>query len=132
MVTYIKEKDIKVSTNNKEYQISYFQQETAALLREYFSKGSASKEVKLAKNISINVMLTSNEELCTTVLVLSFEAKPMEQARITKDKAFLMEGWANINDLTCTDSLSSSCTAISIIGRNDIQYTFTVTSVQTF
>ena len=128
MVTYIKEKDIKVSTNNKEYQISYFQQETAALLREYFSKGSATN----AKNISINVMLTSNEELCTAVLVLSFEAKPMEQARITKDKAFLMEGWANINDLTCTDSLSSSCTAISIMGRNDIQYTFTVTSVQTF
>ena len=128
MVTYIKEKDIKVSTNNKEYQISYFQQETAALLREYFSKGSATN----AKNISINVMLTSNEELCTAVLVLSFEAKPIEQARITKDKAFLMEGWANINDLTCTDSLSSSCTAISIIGRNDIQYTFTVTSVQTF
>ena len=89
MVTYIKEKDIKVSTNNKEYQISYFQQETAALLREYFSKGSASKEVKLAKNISINVMLTSNEELCTAVLVLSFEAKPMEQARITKIKHFL-------------------------------------------
>lgn len=128
MVTYIKEKDIKVSTNNKEYQISYFQQETAALLREYFSKDPATN----AKNISINVMLTSNEELCTAVLVLSFEAKPMEQARITKDKAFLMEGWANINDLTCTDSLSSSCTAISIMGRNDIQYTFTVTSVQTF
>lgn len=128
MVTYIKEKDIKVSTNNKEYQISYFQQETAALLREYFSKDSTTK----AKNISINVMLTSNEELCTAVLVLSFEAKPMGSDKIMKDKAFLMEGWANINDLTCTDSLSSSCTAISIMGRNDIQYTFTVTSVQTF
>lgn len=128
MVTYIKEKDIKVSTNNKEYQISYFQQETAALLREYFSKGSATN----AKNISINVMLTSNEELCTAVLVLSFEAKPMEQARITKDKAFLMEGWANINDLTCTDSLCSSCNIVYIVGGNDIQYTFTVTSVQTF
>ena len=128
MVTYIKEKDIKVSTNNKEYQISYFQQETAALLREYFSKDSATK----AKNISINVMLTSNEELCTAVLVLSFEAKPMEQARITKDKAFLMEGWANINDLTCTDSLSSSCNIVYTVGGNDIQYTFTVTSVQTF
>mgnify|MGYP004652136355 CR=1 FL=1 len=128
MVTYIKEKDIKVSTNNKEYQISYFQQETAALLREYFSKGSATN----AKNISINVMLTSNEELCTAVLVLSFKAKPMGSDRIIKDKRFLMEGWANINDLTCTDPLSSSCTAISIMGRNDIQYTFTVTSVQTF
>lgn len=128
MVTYIKEKDIKVSTNNKEYQISYFQQETAALLREYFSKGSATN----AKNISINVMFTSNEELCTAVLVLSFEAKPMGSDRIIKDKGFLMEGWANINDLTCTDPLCSSCTAISIMGRNDIQYTFTVTSVQTF
>lgn len=128
MVTYIKEKDIKVSTNNKEYQISYFQQETAALLREYFSKGSATN----AKNISINVMLTSNEELCTAVLVLSFEAKPMGSDRIIKDKGFLMEGWANINDLTCTDPLCSSCTGISIMGRNDIQYTFTVTSVQTF
>ncbi len=128
MVTYIKEKDIKVSTNNKEHQISYFQQETAALLREYFSNGSATN----AKNISINVMLTSNEELCTAVLVLSFEAKPMGSDRIIKDKGFLMEGWANINDLTYTDPLCSSCTGISIIGRNDIQYTFTVTSVQTF
>lgn len=128
MVTYIKEKDIKVSTNNKEHQISYFQQETAALLREYFSNGSATN----AKNISINVMLTSNEELCTAVLVLSFEAKPMGSDRIIKDKGFLMEGWANINDLTYTDPLCSSYTCISIIGRNDIQYTFTVTSVQTF
>ena len=128
MVTYIKEKDIKVSTNNKEYQISYFQQETAALLREYFSKDSATK----AKNISINVMLISNEELCTAVLVLSFEAKPMGSDKIMKGKGFLMEGWANINDLTCTDPLCSSCTGISIMGRNDIQYTFTVTSVQTF
>lgn len=128
MVTYIKEKDIKVSTNNKEYQISYFQQETAALLREYFSKDSATN----AKNISINVMLTSNEELCTAVLVLSFEAKPMEQARITKDKAFLMEGWANINDLTYTDPLCSSCNIAYTVGENDIQYTFTVTSVQIF
>lgn len=128
MVTYIKEKDIKVSTNNKEYQISYFQQETAALLREYFSKDSATK----AKNISINVMLTSNEELCTAVLVLSFEAKPMGSDKIIKDKGFLMEGWANINDLTYTDPLCSSCNIAHTVGENDIQYTFTITSVQTF
>lgn len=127
---YIQEKNIQVSTNDKKYQIPYFQQETARLLNEYFSRHSAPMEVKLAKDPSINVMLTHNDELCTAVLVLSFKAKPMEQAKITKDKEFLMEGWKIINDLTYEDVLCTSCHTFPIFRRNDIQYTFTVTSVQ--